>query len=160
MLTLKTYLVENRDDTLLHFSLDTDELNYLSNMDRFCWAERNPGKRWIGSVDRKRNEFRVMRSVSGLFTPGIQINGRVTADQKEIEIKYKLSWVVTVTLIWVSILSCILVFNFFNNSLGWAMLGCFITLQLLFLLLDFRKTEGKFLEYIAQLRNSTPDKGR
>jgi hypothetical protein len=152
MLTFKKCFVENKADTLLQFSLDTDELSYLSNMDRFFQAGQSLNKPWLGSVDRKRKEFRIMRTGSALFRTGIQINGRVTSDQKEIEIKFKLAWVATVALIWISIFLSIIVFNFFNNAVGWVILVCFSALQVLLLLVDFRKTEEKFLEYIEQIK--------
>jgi len=157
MLTFKKYLIDNEDDTILQFSLDTDKLGYLAAWDRFFQGELILQKPWIGKVDNKKNEFKIRRTRVGPFKLGVsmtQISGRVTEDQAKIEIKFKPIWYVTLSLVWVATFLGIIVANHFNDIFGWTTLLCIMTIQILILILDFRKTEERFIDYINRLRSN------
>jgi hypothetical protein len=124
MLTLRRFSINYSDnqykDLLVHFYLDTEKLGYFSSWDRFFRGELIIKKSWIGKVDKDRNEFKVMRTRTGLFKTGfsmLEVCGRLTKD-KIIEIKIKPVWYAALNLIGGAIFIAAIVSNYFNDILA------------------------------------------
>src|SRR6478672_2697903 len=103
MVTLKRFFIKYPDldiDLFVHFSLDTEKSGYFSNVNRiFIREEFTIQKPWIGTVDKERNEFRVMRTRTGIFKTEIsalEVLGRLIEHEsgKGIEIRIKPAWYV------------------------------------------------------------------
>lgn len=155
MFTLKRYLIENDDDIFLHISLDTEPRGSSSGLDRYFRGEIIIEKSWIGHVNRKRNEFRITRTKLGLLKTGIsmiEICGQLTKDQKKIEITLRPTWLTIVNVIAGLLLPGFIVINFFNDVVGWTVFTGLITILILLLILDLRKTEEKFIDYLNQIK--------
>lgn len=161
MLTIKRYTIDNNENLLLQISLDTEPSGYFASMSTFLRDEPLITKPWIGEVDRKRNQFKIMRTKRGLLKTRIsmtQICGQLTQDKKKIEIKFRLAWYVALTLMWGACCIGFVVYNFFNDFVGWTVFLALVVVQLLFSNLDFRKTEEKFMEYIDHIRSNVAPK--
>jgi hypothetical protein len=164
MLTLKRFFIkypESDKDLFVNFCLDTENSGYFSNLNRiFIREELIIQKPWIGKVDKERNEFKVMRTGTGIFKTGVsalEVFGRLTERKsgKGIEIIIKPIWYVALSFVWVTIFLSIFIVNYLNDITGWAILLCILIIQVLFLVLDLNKTVDKIRDYIDHVR-STP----
>ena len=156
MITLKRYLIERDEKIILQLSLDTEPSGYLSDMDRFFSGEFVIRKTWMGNVDRKTNSFRVRRTKVGIFKTLVsmtEISGHVTQNQENIEIKLRLTWYTTAHIVWAAAILAFFIYSFFNDFAGWTVFAGLVMIQVLFLNLDFRKTDGQFVSYIDHIRN-------
>lgn len=163
MLPIKRFFIkypESDKDLFVHFYLDTEKSGYFSNLNRiFIREELIIQKPWIGKVDKERNEFRVMRTRTGLFKTGIsglEVRGRLNEHEggKGIEITIRPIWYVALSFVWVTIFLSIFIINYLNDIAGWAILLCILTIQILFLVLDLNKTEDKIRNYIDHVRSN------
>jgi len=147
---------EKEDKNLfVHFYLDTEDDSYFSSWDRFFRQELIIKKPWIGQVDKDRNEFKVMRTRTGLFKTGIstlEVHGKLTKDKK-IEIKIRPGWYAALSLLLTTFFLATIVYNYFNDIFGWLFLLGFLALQMLLMILDLRKTEEIIIDYIDRIRN-------
>jgi len=162
MLTLRRHSINFSDkadkDLFVHFYLDTEKRGYFSSWDRIFRGEFIIRKPWIGKVDKEKKEFKVLRTRTGLFKAGIsalEICGKLT-DDKKIEIKIRPVWYAALSLLWGTAIMTTIVFNYFNDIFGWTILLCILSLQILLMILDLRKTDERIVAYIDQLRSNAP----
>jgi len=165
MLTLRRHSIDFADgedkQLFVHFCLDTETQGYFSSWDRLFRGEVFIKKPWIGKVNTDKNEFKVIRTRTGLLKIGVsalEICGKLTEDKK-IKIKIRPVWYATLSLLWGTTFMTTIVFNYFNDIFGWAVLLSILTLQILLMLLDLRKTDERILDYIDAIRSNAPQQG-
>lgn len=156
MLTIKRYSIDNHGDIFSRILLDIEPVGYMSSLDRLFREEFIIRKTWIGETGRHGNTFKIMRTKVGFLKTGVsatKICGRLTEDKTRIDIRIKPTTLFIVNLIWVTTFFSFIVASFFNDWIWWAVLAGLTIIQILFLILDYRATEGKFTDYIDSVRS-------
>lgn len=167
MLTLKRFFLEYTDndkDLFTHLALDTEKSGYISNVVRiFIKDELVIQKPWIGTVDREQNQFKVVRTRTGVFKTGVSsvvVLGKLVhqENRKGLEVRIRPSRLAMLTVVCMMGFISFTVIDSNSDFFGWAMFLCIAIILVLFLILDLNKTENTFRNYVEQIRRNTGDK--
>lgn len=82
-----------------------------------------------------------------------EIHGKLNESSRELHIEIKPKRYGLLGFLWLIAFLFIPVFTFFNDLYGWVIFSCVIILEILLVILDFRKTEESFKDYLMQVMN-------
>jgi hypothetical protein len=158
MLGLKRFTINilDEDDFFIRLYADIENPDYASLLNRiFIREEFIILKPWIGVIDINNKKFRIRRS-TGILNNGISsvvILGMQEKNKSTIEINMAINWLAIISLVSTTAMLGIITWNYFNDASSWIILSSIIVLQVLFLILDLKNTEKRFLEYIDKIKN-------
>jgi hypothetical protein len=156
MLGLKRFTINilDEDDFFIRLYADTENPDYASLLNRiFIREEFIILKPWIGVIDINNKKFRIRRS-TGILNIGISsvvILGMQEKNKSTIEINMAINWLAIISLVSTTAMLGIITWNYFNDASSWIILSSIIVLQVLFLILDLKNTDKRFLEYIDKI---------
>jgi hypothetical protein len=156
MLGLKRFTINilDEDDFFIRLYADTENPDYASLLNRiFIREEFIILKPWIGVIDINNKKFRIRRS-TGILNNGISsvvILGMQEKNKSTIEINMAINWLAIISLVSTTAMLGIITWNYFNDASSWIILSSIIVLQVLFLILDLKNTDKRFLEYIDKI---------
>ncbi len=166
MLQLKQHSIEINDKLkglFTHLQGDTDKIDHGFIFDRIFLGEevRIVKQPWAGEVNADEKRFKITRTKPDFLKTdfsSVIITGeeKIDGNERLIEVSYGISWKQAIVL-FVSTIALMFVSNlYFSEVITLATFLTILTLYVLFIAIELRKTANLFEQYLAYLDENLP----